>query len=86
MLALFSSPTSLCEILMEVFFFCPGLGWGWGMPQPCKGLEEGGTAPHSSWTGAWVPGGCRRMEMRESHTINQPLKGSVDVPEVRGTC
>lgn len=32
------------------------------------------------------PRGGGRMETRESRTINQPLKGSVDVPEVRGTC
>lgn len=77
---------NLYGILVEIFAFYAGLGWGWGMPEPYEGLGEGGTAFRSFWTGAHVPGGSGRMETRESCTINQPLKGSVDVPEVSRTC
>lgn len=75
---------NLYGILVEIFAFYAGLGWGWEMPEPYEGLGEG--AFRSSWTGAHVPGGGGRMETRESCTINQPLKGSVDVPEVSRTC
>lgn len=52
------------------------------MPEPCECLGEGGTAFCSSWTGAQVSGGGGKMETRETCTISQPPKGSVDVPEV----
>lgn len=50
----FQEVPSLCDSLTTSVKECGLLGWGWGMPGMCWGLEPPGSSPSPSFLTCWL--------------------------------